>query len=129
VAVKVNERELVHMSREGGHRQTDDTIWAIKVPGAEVGDHYKYLITSNGVTREFIDPRAQQLTSAKVGGASVIVDPSVTFSQSVEPSFSQMVLYELHIGTFNVLLGQTTGTFESAIEKLDYLNKLGVNVV
>jgi 1,4-alpha-glucan branching enzyme len=129
VAVKVNDRELVHMSREGGHPQADDTIWAIKVPGAEVGDHYKYLITSNGVTREFIDPRAQQLTSAKVGGASVIVDPSVTFSQSVEPPLSQMVLYELHIGTFNVLPGQTTGTFESAIEKLDYLNKLGVNVV
>jgi 1,4-alpha-glucan branching enzyme len=129
VVVKVNDREPVRMSKEDGHPQADDTMWVAEVPGAKVGDHYKYLITSSGVTREFIDPRARQLTSPEVGGASLIVDPSVTSSQSVEPLFSQMVLYELHIGTFNVLPGQATGTFQSAIEKLDFLKQLGVNVV
>jgi hypothetical protein len=54
VTDKVNDRELVRMSREDGRLQADATIWAIKVPGAEVGDRYKYLITANGVTREFI---------------------------------------------------------------------------
>jgi 1,4-alpha-glucan branching enzyme len=124
----VNDGEPVSLSKEDDHPQADDTVWATTLPAAKVGDHYKYLITANRVTREFIDPRARQLTSSIVGGASVIVDPAAT-SSAAEPSFNRMVLYELHIGTFNVLPGQATGTFESAIPKLDFLTNLGVNVV
>src|SRR5690348_582047 len=102
VAVKVNDAEPVPMVREDGHPDADDTIWVVNVPGAKVGDRYKYLIKSNGVTREFIDPRARQLTSPEHGASSVIVDTSLSPSQITEPAFSQMVIYELHIGTFNV---------------------------
>ena len=40
-----------------------------------------------------------------------------------------MVIYELHIGTFNVVPPKRTGTFADAIEKLDYLKDLGVNAI
>src|SRR5437762_1625421 len=74
VAVKVNDSEPVPMAKEGGHPQADDTVWVVNVSGAKVGDHYKYLIKSNGLTREFIDPRARQLTSPEAGASSIIVD-------------------------------------------------------
>jgi 1,4-alpha-glucan branching enzyme len=38
-----------------------------------------------------------------------------------EPTFNAMI-YELHIGTFNK-------TFAGAVEKLDYLQNLGINAV
>src|SRR5215467_15809973 len=47
VAVKVNDGQAVLMARESGHPQTDDTVWVANVPGAKVGDRYKYLIKSN----------------------------------------------------------------------------------
>lgn len=37
---------------------------------------------------------------------------------------SDMIIYELHVGTFT-----TEGTFEAAIDKLDYLLELGVNAI
>ncbi len=129
VAVKVNDNEPVPMAKEGGHPEADDTTWVVNVPGAKVGDHYKYLIKSNGVAREFIDPRARQLTSPQRDASSIIVDVSSVPSQPTEPAFSQMVIYELHIGTFNVPGAQATGTFETAIDKLDSLKDLGVNSV
>jgi 1,4-alpha-glucan branching enzyme len=129
VAVRVNDGEPMPMAKEGGHSQADDTVWVVNVPGAKIGDRYKFLIKSNGVTREFIDPRARQLTNPEPGASSIIVDVSPPPSQPTEPAFSQMVIYELHIGTFNVPPGQATGTFETAIDKLDFLKDLGVNSV
>jgi len=129
VAVQVNDAAPVAMTKETGHPQADDTIWVVTVPGAKVGDRYKYLITTNGVTGEFIDPRAQQLTSSGPGSSSVIVDLSPVPSEISEPRFNELVIYELHIGSFNVPPTQTTGTFESAVEKLDFLKDLGINAV
>jgi 1,4-alpha-glucan branching enzyme len=129
VAVKVNDADPVPMTKEPGHPRADDTVWVAKVSGAKIGDRYKYVISTSGVAREFIDPRARQLTGPELGASSLIVDPSPVPSLSVEPAFNQMVIYELHVGTFNVPPGQATGSFESAVAKLDYLKDLGVNSI
>ncbi len=42
---------------------------------------------------------------------------------------NELVIYELHVGTFNVIKGGLTGTLDSAIEKLPYLRELGINAV
>jgi 1,4-alpha-glucan branching enzyme len=44
------------------------------------------------------------------------------------PNFNEMVLYELHIGTFNAQPA-AIGTFDEAIGRLDYLRDLGVNAI
>src|SRR6266496_839043 len=44
VAIKVNDSEPVLMTKESGHPQADDTIWVGNVPGAKIGDRYKYVI-------------------------------------------------------------------------------------
>ena len=89
VAVKVNEGTPVSMAKEDGHPQADDTVWVADVPGAKVGNRYKYLIQSDGVTREFIDPRARQLTSPEPGASSVIVDPSPAPSPPASPPWAR----------------------------------------
>ena len=85
------------------------------------------------MTREFNDPRAQQLTGFDLPNGfglpgnddkpqSVIVDPNFSMPAFTEPTFNTMVIYEMHIGTFN-------NTFAGAVEKLDYLKDLGINAV
>jgi Carbohydrate-binding module 48 (Isoamylase N-terminal domain) len=88
VAIKVNDAGPVAMTKETGHTQADDAVWILTVPGAKAGDRYKYLIKSNGVTGEFIDPRAQQLTGPGPGASSVIVDLSPVPSPMSEPEFN-----------------------------------------
>jgi 1,4-alpha-glucan branching enzyme len=42
---------------------------------------------------------------------------------------NELVIYEMHIGTFNVKIKGHPGTFDSAIEKFSYLKELGINAV
>lgn len=44
------------------------------------------------------------------------------------PAWNELVIYELHIGTFNAKDGHV-GTFDTAIERLPHLKALGVNAV
>jgi 1,4-alpha-glucan branching enzyme len=44
-------------------------------------------------------------------------------------NWNDLVIYELHIGTFNVKEEGKPGNFESAMEKLPYLRELGINAV
>ncbi|KAK3617120.1 hypothetical protein LTR56_025496 [Elasticomyces elasticus] len=44
------------------------------------------------------------------------------------PDLNELVIYEIHIGTFNNIDGES-GTFDEAMEKLDHLVELGVNAV
>jgi 1,4-alpha-glucan branching enzyme len=129
VAVKVNDGEPIAMKKEDGHPQDDDTVWTADIPGVKVGDQYKYVMRATGVTGEFIDPRARQLTGSDSKAASVIVDDTPVKSTFKQPTFNQMVIYEMHIGTFNIPKGKSLGTFTDAIAKLAYLQDLGINAV
>ena len=133
VAVKINGGTAVPLAREAGHTDPADTTWAGTVPGAKAGDKYRYAIQRGGVTREFNDPRAQQLTGFDLPNGfglagnhgepqSVIVDPNFSMPAFTGPTFNTMVIYEMHIGTFN-------NTFAGAVQKLDYLKDLGINAV
>jgi 1,4-alpha-glucan branching enzyme len=133
VAVKINGGTPVPLAKEAGHSDAADTTWAGTVPGARAGDKYRYAMERSGVTLEFNDPRAQQLTGFDppdgfgiVGNddkpQSVVVNPDFDISGFTEPSFNAMVIYEMHIGTFNQ-------TFAGAVDKLDYLKALGINAV
>jgi 1,4-alpha-glucan branching enzyme len=123
----------VPLTKEAGHTDPADTLWAGAVPGTKTGDKYRYAIERGGATREFNDPRAQQLTGFDLPNGfglpgnndmpqSVIVDPNFDLPAFTEPTFNTTVIYEMHIGTFNK-------TFAGAVEKLDYLKALGINAV
>jgi 1,4-alpha-glucan branching enzyme len=109
----------------------EDGYWSIRLKDVEPGQNYVFLITTpDGRTLTRNDPRARQLTTSD-SGASVIIDPDFDWQEDdfIPVTPEKQVVYELHIGTFNRPDAATIGSFDDAIEKLDYLKDLGVNVI
>jgi maltooligosyltrehalose trehalohydrolase len=97
--------------------------WSVDVPGVAAGTDYGFRL-DGGETLP--DPRSLRQPSGISG-------PSRTYDHSAfgwtDQSWSGMplpgsVIYELHVGTFTA-----DGTFDAAIERLDYLRELGVTTV
>ncbi len=129
VSVRINDQRTFPLEREPGHPMPDDTVWVAKVPAAKRGDRYLYLITLRSATRPFNDPRARQLAGYPDAPESVIVDTSQSATAFTMPPFNRLVVYELHIGSFNANALTRKYDFDGAIDKLDYLKRLGVNAV
>jgi 1,4-alpha-glucan branching enzyme len=104
--------------------------WSINVSGAKTGDEYKYLVHGPKGPLSRIDPYARKVTG--LAGNGVVYDPKAfdwgdnKFCMATD---NELVIYEMHIGTFNVKEKGRPGTFESAIEKFPYLKELGINAV
>ncbi|MEO8691688.1 MAG: alpha-amylase family glycosyl hydrolase, partial [Candidatus Saccharimonas sp.] len=109
----------------------EDGYWSVILKGVEPGHHYKYyLVTQDGTVLERNDPRARAITSSDKG-FSVVVDNEFDWGEitAAKTPKNRQVIYELHVGTFNRPDASTAGTFESAIDKLDYLKDLGVTTI
>jgi 1,4-alpha-glucan branching enzyme len=105
----------------------DGGVFGAVVPGAQAGQRYRFALTSGAQMLPRLDPRAR----ASDGDWSVIVDPAAYAWKSgsfTPPARPEAVVYELHIGSF-AASGAGTGTFLSAIDRLDSLADLGVNVI
>ena len=109
-----------------------DGVWEAKVKGAEPGQAYRYKIKGfDGNDRYNNDPWALAVTDSDEGN-SVIADNIFDWEGFDEIKLApkdQQVLYEVHIGTFMRPDPATPGTFQTAIEKLDYLKSLGVTTL
>jgi 1,4-alpha-glucan branching enzyme len=112
------------------------SYWSAFVPGAKADSLYKFFITCHGTQPDTHqqekwkhDPYARDAVST--AGNSVVVDRDFDWSGDNfrMPPWNELVIYELHIGTFNKHPGTGVGTFDQAIEKLDYLARLGVNAI
>lgn len=108
-----------------------DGYWFVDIDDVEPGQQYKYYIESaSGAIFERNDPRARTITSSD-NGFSVIIDNDFDWQDDhfTPPPKNEQIIYELHVGTFHRPDAATPGTFDTAIEKLDYLVDLGVNMV
>jgi maltooligosyltrehalose trehalohydrolase len=100
-----------------------DGWWRVEVADAGPGTRYSYAV-DGGDPRP--DPRSPWQPEG-VDGPSAVVDHSQfewhddSWRGAV---LANAVIYELHVGTFT-----PTGTFDSAIERLDHLVELGVTAV
>jgi 1,4-alpha-glucan branching enzyme len=105
-------------------------IWSIEVSGAGPGDEYRYRIVTGGVEHFRIDPYARQVTSS-VGNAIITAPvPEDKTAAYQPPPHNELVIYELHIGTFGKEMGQPgPGTLKGAITRLPYLHDLGINAI
>lgn len=103
--------------------------WSSDVAGAGPGDQYKYVIRNADRTLWRNDPYALYVTSSI--GNTIVTDPRFDWDDAGyrTPAWNEMVIYELHTGTFNDRPGGRPGSFRSVIRKLDYLRDLGVNVI
>jgi len=104
--------------------------WYINVPGAEAGQEYKYLIHYQGERLFRVDPYARQVTNSV--GNSVVYDPNSFDWQGDQhqlPPHNELVIYEMHIGSFTSIKTGIPGNFQDAIQKFDHLQQLGVNAI
>lgn len=103
--------------------------WSVDVAGAKPGDEYRYIILNGAQKLSRIDPYAKDVTSS-VGNA-IIVDSDFDWGQDDyrTPDWHEMVIYEMHIGTFNDLPGGPPGDLSGVISRLPYLKELGINAI
>lgn len=107
----------------------DNGYWSGDVPGAKAGDQYRYLILNGEQKLWRIDPYAREVTSSV--GNSIIHNPDYDW-EAVDfqmPVWNELVIYEMHIGTFYDEPGGGPGNLHSTIEKLPYLKDLGINAI
>jgi 1,4-alpha-glucan branching enzyme len=108
--------------------------WAIFIPALKDGDAYMYFVEGEGTSGYKRDPHARLLT----------VDPPFPQAHSVlrnpnafpwhdtdftPPPWNELVIYQLHVGTFDMKPGNPDGCFFDVIERVPHLATLGVNAI
>src|SRR5438132_2593235 len=122
--------------------QSDDLLlvnhgkgyWAGFVARAREGDPYRFWVEGPGGSGHKRDPYARELAPASAfPNCDSLIRSAAAYpwhdSAFVTPDFSNMIIYQLHIGTYNPTRPGVTATFLDVIEKIPYLVALGVNVL
>jgi maltooligosyltrehalose trehalohydrolase len=117
VAVKLNDRQIDLQKEERGY-------WRKTLEDAQPGDDYFYILDREELPLP--DPRSRFQPSGVHGPSRIVDHGSFTWADKYwqAPPLSGAIIYELHIGTFT-----PGGTFDSTIEKLDYLREVGITHV
>ncbi|MBI5581397.1 MAG: alpha amylase C-terminal domain-containing protein [Deltaproteobacteria bacterium] len=104
--------------------------WYVEVPGAKIGDEYRFVIMHGAQPALW---RKNPYASAVINssGNAIIHDPVFDWSGDnfQMPPWNELVIYELHVGTFNDAPDPGPGTFEAILTKLSYLHDLGINAI
>jgi 1,4-alpha-glucan branching enzyme len=112
------------------------SYWSAFVPGALHDSHYKFHIRNDSAPPDWAgpwrwkhDPYARDAIS--FSGNSIVVDRNFDWSGDnfQMPPWNELVIYELHIGTFGRKRPDEKSDFTSAIGRLDYLRDLGINAI
>jgi 1,4-alpha-glucan branching enzyme len=111
---------------DGGHAET----WSTDVEAAHPGDEYRFVLQTPAGERNRIDPRARRLTNS--AGNGIVYDASAFDWGDAEfrqPPWNDLVVYELHVGTFGEGLHGQPGTLDGVRRRLRYLQELGVGAI
>ena len=107
----------------------DQGCWFANIPEAKIGQQYRFELGNGPQRFTRVDPYAKSVTNSV--GNGLITDMNFDWGEDHYqlPPRNEMVIYELHIGTFNVKTRGSPSNFDDAIEKLNHLVQLGINVV
>lgn len=109
----------------------DNGYWSADIAGVKPRkDQYQYVIINQDQKLFRIDPYAQDVTNST--GNTIVHDPDFDWEEDPNyrtPPWNEMVIYEMHIGTFHDQPGGAPGNLDGVIEKLTYLHDLGINVI
>ncbi|PWR05239.1 malto-oligosyltrehalose trehalohydrolase, partial [Micromonospora acroterricola] len=119
-------RVRLHLPGAADHemRAAPDGWWRVEVPNSGPGTDYAFLLDDDD--HPLPDPRSAWQPSG-VHGPSRLYDHAAfdwTDSSWTGRQLPGGILYELHIGTFT-----PEGTFDAAIDRLDHLVSLGVDLI
>ncbi|MCI0705747.1 MAG: alpha amylase C-terminal domain-containing protein [Planctomycetia bacterium] len=111
--------------------ENPEGYWYIDGPDAKIKDEYRYHLKTPWGEFSRIDPYAREVTNSV--GNGVVHDPHFEWGEAYFPSpkWNEMVIYELHVGTFN---DENPGDpmpaqFDSIVRRFDHLKRLGVNCI
>ena len=107
----------------------DHGCWFAEVLEAKFGQQYRFELSKGEKRFTRVDPYARAVTNSV--GNGILMDLGFDWSddQYQLPPRNEMVIYEMHIGTFNAKEPGKPSNLDAAIEKLDHLVSLGINVV
>jgi 1,4-alpha-glucan branching enzyme len=106
-----------------------DGFWFANISTAKIGSEYRFRIVAGDKQFSRLDPYARQVTSAT--GNGVVYDPIFDWENDAFqlPPINELVIYEMHLGTFHDKEEGHADKFAEAIQKFDHLQRLGVNVI
>ena len=109
---------------DGGH-------WSAWVSGVKSGDAYKFRIENHGCVALKNDPRVRSIDPETHNGLVYGDDFDWQGVEFNAPPLNEIVIYELHVGTFktNSNGNEHDGTFADIIGRLPYLKDLGINAI
>ena len=107
--------------------------WSIVVPDAQENQEYQYRILYQGQDLRRQDPYARKVVHSS-SNAVIQRPPCAPEGGNCEfhtPNLNDLVIYELHIGTFGKghAEGDGSATFKSTLPYLDELKDLGINAI
>lgn len=111
------------MAREG------EGYWYADLAKPATGDEYRYRIVNGEQQFRRIDPYARRVTSSV--GNSVIHETEFDWGADDFhlPPVNEIVIYEMHLGTFHGAAEGKSNKFDEVIQKFDHLLRLGINVI
>jgi len=112
-------------------------LWTGFLPGVADGDQYKFYVQgkpggSFGYKR---DPYARELTASNnfpIGVNCIVRSPNSYpwhDQNFVTPNFTNLIIYQIHIGVFAPASFPNNGTFLDVITQIPYLVALGINLL
>ncbi len=120
----------IPLAREG------NGYWSVNVPQAKAGDEYKFTIERGRHHLLRTDPYAKDVRPPFQNGVvrNRLMPGTQTAVSSNPPSFQppsleELVIYELHVGTFGEANGYPPFDFDAVRAKLPYLRLLGINAI
>jgi len=108
--------------------------WTGFVSVATEGDPYHFWVVGLGSSGYKRDPYARELAPAPAfPNCNCLIRSATAYpwhdSAFVTPDFNNMIIYQLHIGTYNPSAPGVASTFLDVIGKIPYLVVLGINVL
>jgi 1,4-alpha-glucan branching enzyme len=133
----------VYICYDGHWGQGDENLlvrdergyWAGFIPNLNEGVQYKFFIVGGGSRGFKRDPYARELAfKPDFPASNCIIRDSGRYEWHDQgfrpPEFSDLIIYQYHVGTFyNPTNARTGGRFLDILDKIDYLVALGVNAI
>jgi 1,4-alpha-glucan branching enzyme len=121
--------------------QTDELLmantngyWSGFVANAQEGDLYHFWVNGEGSNGYKRDPYARELaTDVVFPNCSCIIRSGTSYpwhdDAFVTPDFTNMIVYQIHIGTYAISKPNTAAAFLDIVGKIPYLVALGINAL
>ncbi|MEM8865450.1 MAG: alpha-amylase family glycosyl hydrolase, partial [Planctomycetota bacterium] len=103
--------------------------WWGEAAGAQPGDGYLFVVRRGDESYRRIDPCAYEVSNSV--GHAILRDRTFDWGEDTYqlPDHNKLVIYELHVGTFNRPSEDSPGCLDAVADKLDYLQSIGINAI